>query len=179
METSGPRPRKRGHAANGKFVRTQDTAERDAAACRLRTEGRSFDEIAAELGFGNRSAASKAVARALRETVQEPAAHLRAIEVARLDLLLREAWTVMKARHVAVNNGRVIMDPDDPTKPLPDHGPVLAAIDRVLKIAERRAKLLGLDAPTKVTVITVDEIEAEISRLADELCLNDPDRSPL
>lgn len=179
MDTTAPNHRRRQQGGKGRFVRSADTAARDAEACRLRTTGMEYHEIAEQLGFSDKSAARKAVERALRDTAQEPAAHLRTIEVARLDLLLREAWTVMKARHVAVNNGRVIMDPDDPSKPLTDHGPVLAAIDRVLKIAERRAKLLGLDAPTKVTVITVDEIENEIARLADELSLNDPDRTPL
>ena len=35
------------------------------------------------------------------------------------------------------------------------------AVDRVLKIMERRAKLLGLDAPAKVTQTTVDGKDIE------------------
>jgi hypothetical protein len=33
--------------------------------------------------------------------------------------------------------------------PLLDDAPVLAAVDRLLKVQERRAKLLGLDVPVK------------------------------
>lgn len=178
METP---PRRNGgakaaHGGNGRFVRTPDTAERDADACKLRNLGHSYDEIAAQLGFANRSAAYKAVERAMRLTVQEPAAAQRTLQLARLDLLFREAWAVLKAEHVAINNGRVIMNPANPEEPLRDHGPVLAAIDRLLKIEERRAKLLGLDAPVRAELITVDAIEAEVARLAAELDLTPPPR---
>ncbi|MFC6575537.1 hypothetical protein ACFQBS_02020 [Planomonospora parontospora] len=37
-----------------------------------------------------------------------------------------------------------------------DHGAVLAAMDRVLKIMDRRARLLGLDAPARHEVLTLD-----------------------
>jgi hypothetical protein len=49
--------------------------------------------------------------------------------------------------------------------------PVLQAIDRLLKIQERRARLLGLDAPTqhRVNVLSEDAIDAEIARLEAEL----------
>ena len=41
---------------------------------------------------------------------------------------------------------------------------------------ERRAKYLGLDAPTRkvVEVITADQIEARIAELECELAANDP-----
>ena len=56
-----------------------------------------------------------------------------------------------------------------------DDGPVLQAVDRLLKIADRRAKLLGLDAPKRVEVsdgtpdldAAVRELEAELTRRAD------------
>jgi hypothetical protein len=35
---------------------------------------------------------------------------------------------------------------------LEDDAPVLAAVDRLLRIQERRAKLLGLDAPVRADV---------------------------
>ena len=45
----------------------------------------------------------------------------------------------------------------------PDHELRLKALDRLLKIEERRAKLLGLDAPTKVqaevNTVELDEID--------------------
>ena len=45
----------------------------------------------------------------------------------------------------------------------------LNAIDRALKIAERRAKLLGLDAPAKQDVRITDSLDREIERLAAEV----------
>ena len=45
--------------------------------------------------------------------------------------------------------------------------------DFVLKVLDRRAKLLGLDAPTKTEVITLDAIDAEIRRLENQLGEND------
>jgi len=41
----------------------------------------------------------------------------------------------------------------------------LFAIDRCLAIMDRRARLLGLDAPVRTEVITLDYIQAEIQRL--------------
>jgi len=168
---SGP---KRTRSAQGRYIRTPDSAERDADACRLRNLAMPYDEIAAQMGYADRSAARKAVERAMLLTVQEPAAAQRTLQLGRLDLLFREAWAVLKAEHIAINNGRVIMNPANSNEPLRDHAPVLAAIDRLLKIEERRAKLLGLDAPVRAELITIDAIEAEVARLAAELDLTPP-----
>lgn len=150
----------------GRFIRSVDTAQRDARAAELRRDGANYQEIADRLGFSDRSRARQAVERALAATVAEPAAELRALELARLDEMWRHAWAVLKREHVAHSNGRVVhLD----GKPLVDDGPVLNAIDRLLRIQERRAKLLGLDAPTRVESITIDQIESEISRLSAEL----------
>jgi hypothetical protein len=42
-------------------------------------------------------------------------------------------------------------------EPVLDDAPVLAAIDRLLRIQERRARLLGLDAPTRSRIEVVDD----------------------
>jgi len=52
---------------------------------------------------------------------------------------------------------------------LTDPQPVLASIDRLLRIAERRARLLGLDSPIRVGAITMADIDAEIVRLDAEI----------
>lgn len=173
-DTSSADHRRRERGGRGRFVRSMDTAERDAQACRLRTAGLEYHEIAERLGFSDKGSARKAVERALAAIVAEPAGRLKTLELARLDVALVEAFRVMNTKHVAYSNGRVIMDPSDPTKPLRDDGPTLAAIDRVVRISERRSRLCGLDAPTRVEAINVDAVEAEIARLAAELGLNDP-----
>ena len=150
--------------------RTQ-VANRRAEAVNMRMAGASYQQIADALGYNSRGAACQDVSRALEAAIAEQtrtAEVYREEELQRLDLLLAEAWRVMKRAHVTVSHGRIIRD-DDTDEPLLDDGPVLSAIDRVLKIQERRAKLLGLDAPTKVEAITIDALDAEIAKLSAEL----------
>ena len=81
--------------------------------------------------------ASRAVERAQSKL---PGAHLaRAQQVldrpavqrqSRLDLLLVEAWAVLKRAHITVSHGRIVRD-DTTDEPILDDGPTLAAIDRI------------------------------------------------
>jgi hypothetical protein len=103
------------------------TATLEAECLRLRLAGYSHREIAAQLGVAP-SSAYKRVRHALDEinkTNLESAEQLRALELLRLDELLNALWDTAIAGD-------------------------LRAVDRVLKVMERRAKLLGLDAPVKV-----------------------------
>ena len=152
----------------GRFTRTLCGAQRDAEACRLRACGYSYEAIAKQLSYGNRGNAHRAVQTALSSTVREGADELRELALIELDEMAREGWAVLRREHILVSGGRVVKQDG---KPVPDDGPVLAALDRLLKIAERRVRLLGLDAAVKsrVEVITADMIEAEITRLEAEL----------
>jgi hypothetical protein len=149
--------------------RTQ-TAERRARAVQMRLEGADYPAIAAELGYSDQAAAHKDITRALESAVtrQHKAVELlRQEELMRLDLLWVEVWKVLKRDHVTVSNGRLVRD--DRGQPLRDDGPVLAAVDRLVRILERRAKYLGLDAPTKHEVWTLDAIDRAIQELNAEL----------
>ena len=102
-------------------------AERRARALQLRKEGANFDQIAEELGM-SRSAAHKTVQRAIAELAtlaETEVAEIRALESARLDELQHAVWPQAVAGD-------------------------LPALDRVIRIMERRARLLGLDAPAKI-----------------------------
>lgn len=152
-------------ASTGRYIRTPENAHRDAEACNLRTQGLTYQQIADRLGWTDKSAAYAAVNRALADITREPAEALLHFEVERLDAELQrlneyeaEARTVLKNPHIMVNNGRVILHPGT-DEPMEDDAPVLQALDRLVKIedarrrnAERRAKLLGLDAEQKVNV---------------------------
>ena len=162
-----PNRRTTGRGHTGKFERTGDTAERDAEALRLRADNKTYQQIADALGYTNRSAARKAVERALVATVREPAEEVRELQLVQLDRLAREALAVLEREHVLVSHGRTIYA-DDGSAML-DDGPILSAIDRLLKIQERKAKLLGLDSPTRVEVMSLDAIDGEIRRLTQEL----------
>ena len=59
-------------------------------------------------------------------------------------------------------------------------GGKLEAVDRAITIMARRAKLLGLDMPTRreVTVITRDLVDQAISELEAELAASDEGAGP-
>lgn len=119
--------------------------ERKLQALELRKAGVSFQAIADALGYRSASGAFAAVKAALKTTLREPANELRELELARLDALLLPLW-------------RRAQGGDD------------KAVDRCLRIMERRARLLGLDAPTNTKVeLTLEDIDREIDRLEAEL----------
>lgn len=151
------------HGNDGRFERTAETAERDAAAARLRMRGLTFAQIADELGYVDHTGARRAVHRALKAIVAEPAEDLRQMELVRLDAMWQACLAVLEARHFTISNGRLIRIGEHPIE---DDAPVLAAVDRMLKIQDRRAKLLGLDAPVKTNVTITTEIDAQIQELA-------------
>jgi DNA-binding transcriptional MerR regulator len=131
-----------------------DRNERRRQAINLRKAGRSWAEIAELLGHDSPATAYNDVKRALEQTktdLKETADDYRQLELDRLDDMLGEAWKVMKASHVVVSGGNVVMiGPEGEERPLTDDGPTLDAIRTLLRIAERRSKFLGLDAPTRV-----------------------------
>jgi hypothetical protein len=145
-------------------------AQRRAQAVKLRLAGMRYEDIATQLGYTTRGAAAQDVQRALAAEISEPAEELRAIEVQRLDMLWHTAMKVLTRQHVTVSNGKVVYLDGTPVK---DDGPVLHAIDRLLRIQERRAKLLGLDAPKQFEVVSLDAVELEIKRLNEEIARAD------
>jgi hypothetical protein len=99
-----------------------NATERKRRALELRKAGYGFAAIADQLDYASPSGAHKAVMTALKETLKEPADELRTLELERLD----QAWKAIYPSIVKGNFG---------------------AIDRGVKLMQRRAELLGLDAP--------------------------------
>ncbi len=127
------------------------TAERRAKAVALRLAGVDYDTIADRLGYYNRGAAYNDITRALEANVAEQqrgADILRQEELARLDRLQAGVW------QAAVSGDT-------------------RSVDSALRIIDRRCKLLGLDAPVRHEVVTMDAVEAEIARLSAELGRNE------
>jgi hypothetical protein len=131
----------------GRFVENEETAERDAEAFRMRARGRLLREIAAELGFYDESAVRAALQRRNNRVTGPAVAEYRREMDAQLDELHREAMKVLEAKHLRINNGEIVHADGEPVI---DDAPVLRAIETILKVQERRARLHGLDAPTKV-----------------------------
>jgi nitrogen fixation/metabolism regulation signal transduction histidine kinase len=109
-----------------------ETLERERQALELRRAGWTFDVIAARLGYTGKGAAHKAVDRALKRAAAATAYNADAIRDAELDRLdrLQTVWwpQAMKA---------------DP-----------AGLAAVMRIMERRAKMLALDIVPTATART-------------------------
>lgn len=148
-------------------------ALRRAKVLQMRAAGATYEQILAQFpnDYKSRAAVVQDVQRALMSTVGEPAAELRALESARLDMLWVRAMHVLTKTHIVVSNGQVmyITGTDGVKRPLEDDAPVLAAVRELRNLSESRRKLLGLDAPAQVQVMSDDSIDAEIRRLAEEL----------
>lgn len=113
--------------------------DRQRQALELRKAGFSYPTIAERLGYASPQAAFKAVDTALKKSIQEPADELRTLEVERLDGMLASlASQVKQGNH--------------------------SAIDRALRIMERRAKLLGLDAPERQVIEMDDPIAIVVDK---------------
>jgi hypothetical protein len=95
-------------------------AEKRRRAAELRIAGATYEQIARQLGYSGVSGAFAAVEEGLRDAFAEPNSDIRRLELDRLDALLLGLWPQARKGN-------------------------LGAIDRALKIMERRARYLGLD----------------------------------
>ena len=102
-----------------------ETAERERKALELRKAGATFDQIAEQCGYADKSGAFYAIKRALSDIVPPAVEELRTLDSERLDRLLLAVW-------------KQALDGD------------LKAVDRALRILDQRARLLGLNAPVQV-----------------------------
>ncbi|MFF4403826.1 hypothetical protein [Streptomyces sp. NPDC001404] len=108
-----------------------------------------FDTIADRLGYSSRGAATKDLMRALEVRHAEQVAQaevLRSVEAQRLDRLQAAAWA-------AALQGD------------------LRAIETVVRIIDRRCRLLGLDAPARMEVLSIDAIDEQIRLLTGQLAV--------
>ena len=117
---------------------------RDARVYELRIQGDTFEQIASEVGFSGPSGAWQAYQRIKSEWIFESVEEARQLELMRLDELQVAVWD-------RAINGE------------------LPAAHCVLKIMDRRAKLLGLDKPEKVEVnkwdFNAEDLDAEVQRI--------------
>jgi hypothetical protein len=178
----------------GRFTRTAATARRDADAAALRAKGRTFDAIAREMRFSSRAKAYEAVMRAYADIPYEGAEEARRLDLERIDRLIEQAWAVMEREHLTVSQGRVVgkrtgWEKDEVTgevlrdadgaaigqyEDIPDDGPALAAIRELRGLLERRARIIGYDAPAKsrIEVITEEAVDAELAAVARQVAEN-------
>lgn len=103
-----------------------EVKKRQQQAVNLRLAGATYQEIADSLGV-TPPAVHKYMKKEmdqLRKETEQDAEHLRAMEISKLDAAQKAIWSQVTKGH-------------------------LGAVDRLVRISDRRAKLLGLDAPAK------------------------------
>jgi hypothetical protein len=149
-------------------VPAADTRLKEQRVVALRRAGKSFDEIADEVGYASRGAAYDAFIRRVRAESSADVAEIRDLELSRLDAMHGSLWPVAIGDLNIVpqwvgkgkNRRRVICEEEDPDEPdhkhfedeagalqcwvIPDAAK-LEAIEKCLKIMKRRADYLGLD----------------------------------
>ncbi|WP_415395177.1 hypothetical protein ACMTN4_07355 [Rhodococcus globerulus] len=138
------------HSADGTWP--EDLGRREAAleAMRLRRDGKTWDEIAVEVGYSSRQAAHKAVKRVLERVEGETAEDFREVMVARYEALYAKSWEAIAAA--------------DKTGQLVGKSQLIASARGCL---DSLSKMLGLQAASKseVTVVTRTQIDSEIETL--------------
>lgn len=125
-----------------------DVQQRRVQAIRLRACGRTYEEIARELGYSDRSSARRCVVAALKSDLHEAVEEMRALQGVRLDLVLNAFWD--KAMAGDMGAARI-----------------------VLRVIEQQCNLFGLFAATKVEVgvprkeVTAAEIETLVEEIVE------------
>lgn len=97
-----------------------ETRDKWHRCLQLRLSGATYRQIAAATGYATAASAYNACQSALDEQISEAAEEVITLETARLDRLLFAVWPQAADGH-------------------------LGAVDRAIRIMERRARLLGLD----------------------------------
>jgi hypothetical protein len=123
----------------------------------------TFPDIAKVLGY-TQGYVHKLYRKALNDIIVDDVKLVRKIEIERLDRMFEKVLKVVESFHPYVSGGHVVRDIVENelgevvknengelvTIRLRDQSYVLNGVDRLLKIMERRARLLGLDKPVKV-----------------------------
>jgi len=121
-----------------------EVLEREAKVLELRRGGITFDTIAKRLGFAHASGAHQAYENACKRIVYAEVEETRKVEMDRLDIAQSAIWTN-------------VLRGDVPS------------VTALMRIMDRRAKLLGLDQPMKaqveVTNYDTNTIDSEVARL--------------
>ncbi|MGW4270859.1 hypothetical protein ACWEGQ_00475 [Streptomyces seoulensis] len=131
-------------------LKTDEVTVRRTELLKLRRQGVRFDDPLVEaLGYSSPNAARKDLTRALEAHRKEEKAEIgvyRQQENERLDALLEAAWPRATQPHPVFNrDGEQVGEELD-----------MRAVDTVLRLMDRRAKLNGLDMPAKAEVTGAD-----------------------
>jgi hypothetical protein len=121
-----------------------EVIQREAQVVKLRAEGMTWDAIAEAVGYTHGATAQQAYVRANNRILVDDVKELRRLGQDRLDTALQAIW------------------PDVLAGDIP-------AVNALIRLEERRAKLYGLDMPTRIQAEVVNydgnSIRSELARL--------------
>lgn len=134
-------------------------AELDGQILAGKKNGLTYQAIADQLGY-SKQYVYRCYQRALRNLVEPSLAEYRAAQLARIQAQRDLVEEIANGRHVTVSNGRVVCEITGTSEdgkpiygePLEDVGPHLAAVDRLVKLDDQEARLLGMYPATKMQV---------------------------
>lgn len=106
-------------------VPSPELIDKETKVLELRRAGLTWQRIAEEVGYSDHSGAYAAYKRAMKRTLQQPADELRQQELDRIDRLQLAAWPKAMQGHIQ-------------------------SIGIIVRLMERRARLLGLDMPIRI-----------------------------
>ncbi len=156
---------------NGRYARDLEHVERDARACLLSSQGWSHTQIARELGYSSRGDVSNAIRKVLAETAREKGTEaLREQQLTEMTELRRVLWQrVNNPPPVVSRTGKVVVDDDG--NEVRDVQAQAAAAAQVIRVAERIARLRGLDAPRRTVSasMNLNDVEGTIQLAKDAL----------
>jgi hypothetical protein len=134
-------------------VPAPELVDKEVKVLELRRAGLTWQRIAEEVGYADHTGAYAAYKRAIKRTMQQPADELREAELDRIDRLQLALWPkAMKGDNASINT--------------------------IVRLMERRARLLGLDTPIKIQQDVVnwdgnESIDRAVRELAALLTAND------
>lgn len=129
-----------------KIARDVAVREREARVIQWRTQGMKWDDVAAREGYANAGGAYKAFIRGMRRIPAQAIDEHRRLQLEVIDAGVSALWP-------AYTQGKGY------------------AIEKMMMLMDRKARLLGMDAPTRHQVTVSDQMTAEIEALAAELGL--------
>lgn len=139
-----------------------DTLKRRQRLLEMRRDKTPWQQIVDELGYAGIGPACtdyKRVIEGLRKDVALTRDEHVHEELEHLEMLTRKALDIMTREHTKWVGG-------EDGHEQPDYGPALQAIEALRRLSERRSKLLGTDAPTRVEAdgelrVVVEGIDVE------------------
>jgi hypothetical protein len=161
--------------------RAHETALLRQRIVELRDEGRSFRQICTEVDrslhvvWDHYQAAMRQVPAAAVEEHQKKVASRLDEQLRRIDMEREVLMEILAKRHVTISNGHVVSEivgEDEETgkpiygEPFEDDAPTMAAVDRLGKLDDQEAKLLGMYPKQQVSISReTSELDAAVITL--------------